>query len=386
MVVMTEFLIRKFVRDFENVNNAAVRKEYGILSGGTGICVNLLLCIMKMVAGFASGSVGIIGDGINNLSDAGSSVVTMLGLKMSAKPADEEHPYGHGRIEYIAALIIAGIIFLVGFELIKTSVGKLLEPEPVEVSVAAVAVMAVSVGFKVWLGAFNRQLGRRTDSPAFNAVAVDSMSDCVATSVVIACLLIYWWTGYNLDGAAGIVVGMFIMYSGWGAASETLQPILGKPADPEILGRIMEIALGDRRVLGVHDVMAHSYGPGNVFASLHIEVISTMKLLEAHAVASHLEHAIEKELDIHAIVHVDPKLVGNPEFDALLTNLSEVLKEIDGSLSMHDVHIFHGNRLTFDVEVPYSYPVRDEELTERIVAAMEAREPAYRVAVKLDRM
>ena len=386
MVVMTEFLIRKFVRDFENVNNAAVRKEYGILSGGTGICVNLLLCIMKLVAGFASGSVGIIGDGINNLSDAGSSVVTMLGLKMSAKPADEEHPYGHGRIEYIAALIIAGIIFLVGFELIKTSVGKLLEPEPVEVSAAAVAVMAVSVGFKVWLGAFNRQLGRRTDSPAFNAVAVDSMSDCVATSVVIACLLIYWWTGYNLDGAAGIVVGMFIMYSGWGAASETLQPILGKPADPEILGRIMEIALGDRRVLGVHDVMAHSYGPGNVFASLHIEVISTMKLLEAHAVASHLEHAIEKELDIHAIVHVDPKLVGNPEFDALLANLSEVLKDIDGSLSMHDVHIFHGNRLTFDVEVPYSYPVRDEELTERIVAAMEAREPAYRVAVKLDRM
>ncbi|MDD7677149.1 MAG: cation transporter dimerization domain-containing protein, partial [Anaerovibrio sp.] len=215
---------------------------------------------------------------------------------------------------------------------------------------------------------------------------MDSMSDCVATSVVIACLLIYWWTGYNLDGAAGIVVGIFIMYSGWGAASETLQPILGKPADPEILGRIMEIALRDRRVLGVHDVMAHSYGPGNVFASLHIEVTSTMKLLEAHAVASHLEHAIEKELDIHAIVHVDPKLVGDPEFDALLENLAEVLKGIDGSLSMHDVHIFHGSRLVFDVEVPYSYPASDEELTERIVAALEAREPAYRVAVKLDRM
>ena len=383
---MTEFLIRKFVKDFDNVNNSQVRKEYGILSGGVGICVNLLLCIMKLAAGFVSGSVGIIGDGVNNLSDAGSSVVTMLGLKMSAKPADEEHPYGHGRIEYIAALIIAGIILLVGFELIKTSVGKLLEPEPVEVSALALSVMMVSVAFKVWLGAFNRHLGSRTASPAFNAVAMDSMSDCVATSVVIACLLIYWWTGYNLDGAAGIVVGIFIMYSGWGAASETLQPILGKPADPEILGRIMEIALRDRRVLGVHDVMAHSYGPGNVFASLHIEVTSTMKLLEAHAVASHLEHAIEKEMDIHAIVHVDPKLVGNPEFDALLTNLSEVLKEIDGSLSMHDVHIFHGNRLTFDVEVPYSYPVRDEELTERIVAAMEAREPAYRVAVKLDRM
>ena len=383
---MTEFLIRKFVKDFDNVNNSQVRKEYGILSGGVGICVNLLLCIMKLAAGFVSGSVGIIGDGINNLSDAGSSVVTMLGLKMSAKPADEEHPYGHGRIEYIAALIIAGIILLVGFELIKTSVGKLLEPEPVEVSALALSVMMVSVAFKVWLGAFNRHLGSRTASPAFNAVAMDSMSDCVATSVVIACLLIYWWTGYNLDGAAGIVVGIFIMYSGWGAASETLQPILGKPADPEILGRIMEIALRDRRVLGVHDVMAHSYGPGNVFASLHIEVTSTMKLLEAHAVASHLEHAIEKEMDIHAIVHVDPKLVGDPEFDALLENLAEVLKGIDGSLSMHDVHIFHGSRLVFDVEVPYSYPASDEELTERIVAAMEAREPAYRVAVKLDRM
>ncbi|MGM9540711.1 cation diffusion facilitator family transporter [Anaerovibrio sp.] len=383
---MTEFLIRKFVKDFDNVNNSDVRKEYGLLSGGVGICVNLLLCIMKLAAGFASGSVGIIGDGINNLSDAGSSVVTMLGLKMSAKPADEEHPYGHGRIEYIAALIIAGIILLVGFELLKTSVGKLLEPEPVEVSVLALAVMAASVVFKVWLGIFNRQLGKKTDSPAFNAVALDSMSDCVATSVVIACLLIYEATGFNLDGAAGIVVGSFIMYSGWGAASETLQPILGKPADPEILGRIMEIAIRDRRVLGVHDVMAHSYGPGNVFASVHIEVISTMTLMEAHAVASRLEHAIDKELDIQAIVHVDPKLVGNPEFDALVKKLSEVLKGIDDSLSMHDVHIFHGNRLVFDVEVPYSYPAGDAELEKMIVSAMEACEPDYRVAVKLDRM
>lgn len=381
-----EFLVRKFVKDFDNVNNPAVRKEYGMLSGSVGICVNLLLCFMKLGAGFVSGSLGIIGDGINNLSDAGSSIVTILGMKMSAKPADAEHPYGHGRIEYLTALLIAGVVVLVGFELLRTSVGKLLEPEPLEVSLPALAVMAASVAFKIWLGAFNKYLGKKTNSPAFNAVAIDSMSDCVATSVVIACLLIYRGTGYNLDGAAGIMVGMFIMYTGWEAACETLQPILGTPADPELLERISEIAGRDERVLGIHDVMAHSYGPGSVFAAVHIEVASTMTLIKAHAVASRLEHAIEDELGIHVIVHVDPKLVGDPEFDALAKNMAEALKGIDAGLNMHSVHISYGRRLVFSVNAPYSCRMSDEELEERIVSAVEAREPSYKVAVKLKRM
>lgn len=381
-----EFLVRKFVKDFDNVNNPAVRKEYGLLSGSVGICVNLLLCFMKLGAGFVSGSLGIIGDGINNLSDAGSSIVTILGLKMSAKPADAEHPYGHGRIEYLTALLIAGVVLLVGFELVRTSLGKLLEPEPLEVSLPALAVMAASVAFKIWLGAFNKYLGKKTNSPAFNAVAIDSMSDCVATSVVIACLLIYWGTGYNLDGGAGILVGMFIMYTGWEAACETLQPILGSPADAELLERIREIAGRDERVLGIHDVMAHSYGPGSVFASVHIEVASTMTLIKAHAVASRLEHGIEDELGIHVIVHVDPKLVGDPEFDALAKSMAEALQGIDAGLNMHSVHISHGRRLVFSVNAPYSCHMSDEELAERIVAAVEAREPSYKVAVKLKRM
>lgn len=383
---MMEFLVRKFVKDFDKVNNSQVRKDYGVLSGGVGICVNLLLCVMKLAAGFVSGSLGIIGDGINNLSDAGSSIVTILGLKMSAKPADAEHPYGHGRIEYITALIIAGVVLLVGFELVKTSVGKLMEPEALELSVMSLAVMVLSVAFKVWLGAFNKYLGKKTNSPAFNAVALDSMSDCVATSVVILCLLVYWWTGYNLDGVAGILVGIFIMYTGWGAACETLQPILGTPADPELLDRIGEIANRDKRVLGIHDVMAHSYGPGSVFATVHIEVPSIMTLMEAHAVASHLEHTIEDELGIHVIVHVDPKLVGDPEFDALLKTMAEALKGIDASLNMHSVHIFHGRRLVFSVDAPYSCGMSDAELEGRIISAMEAREPSYKAAVKLKRV
>lgn len=382
---MTQLLIKRFVADYDNVNRPAVRKSYGLLSGGVGICVNLLLCTMKLIAGYISGSVGIIGDGINNLSDAGSSLVTMFGLKLSAKPADEEHPYGHGRIEYIAAMIIAGVIFLVGFELMLASVQKIMAPEPVELSVAAVLVMVVSICCKMWLGAFNRQLGKKTDSPVFAAVAADSMSDCIATSAVIACLAIYGLTGYNLDGVAGIIVGMFIMYSGWTAASETLQPILGKPADSQLIQKIIELALQDKRILGVHDVMAHSYGPGNVFASVHIEVPSTMTLIKAHFIANHLEYVLEQKLDLQATVHVDPKVIGNARFDAIADVLSQILRDIDPELSMHDLHILHGNILLFDVVVPFSFPLSDEELEQWINKKLNDREAIYKAVVKIDR-
>ena len=382
---MTQLLIKRFVADCDNVNKPAVRKAYGLLSGAVGICVNLLLCTMKLITGYISGSVGIIGDGINNLSDAGSSVVTMFGLKLSAKPADEEHPYGHGRIEYIAAMIIAGVIFLVGFELIATSVQKIMAPEPVELSLATILVMVVSICFKLWLGAFNRQLGKKTDSPVFAAVAADSMSDCIATSAVIICLIIYGLTGYNLDGVAGIIVGLFIMYSGWTAASETLQPILGKPADSQLIQKIIQLALEDKRILGVHDVMAHSYGPGNVFASVHIEVPSTLTLIKAHFIANHLEYVLEQKLDLQATVHVDPKVVGDARFDAIAETLNQILQDIGPELSMHDLHILHGNMLLFDVVVPYSFPLSDEELENWINKTLQAKEALYKAVVKIDR-
>ncbi|MDD3114805.1 MAG: cation diffusion facilitator family transporter [Anaerovibrio sp.] len=383
---MTELLIRRFIQNYQDVNSSQVRKSYGLLSGGVGICINLLLCTMKLIVGFISGSVGIVGDGINNLSDAGSSVVTMLGLKLSAKPADEEHPYGHGRIEYIAALIIAGVILLVGFELILQSVGKLMAPASIEVSPAAVLVMLASVLFKLWLGAFNRTLGRKTDSPVFNAVAKDSMSDCIATSVVVLCLAVYEFTGWNLDAVAGIVVGLFIMYSGWSAASETLQPMLGKQADPELMRQLTELAMQDKRILGIHDVIAHSYGPGNVFASVHIEVPSTMSLIKAHGIANHLESLIESKLRVQATVHVDPKVVGDANFDAVSHTLIQILADIDPQLSMHDLHIFHGKKLFFDVEAPYSFPLEEQELELWINKRLGEKQNLYEAVVKLDRI
>lgn len=383
---MTEWFIKRFVRDYANVNNVRVRKSYGILSGSVGILVNVLLCTMKLVVGFLSGSVAIIGDGINNLSDAGSSIVTMFGLKMSAKPADEEHPYGHGRIEYIAGMIIAGVIILVGFQLIVTSVKKLFAPEPIEVSAISIGVMVISILFKLWLGSFNKTLGKKTASPVFAAVAADSMSDCVATSVVILCLLIYAFTGYNLDAAAGIVVGCFIMYSGWTAAKETLQPILGSQADPELLQQITDIAMDDTRILGIHDVIAHSYGPGNVFASVHIEVPSDMTLIRAHHVANRLENAIAEKLDIEATVHVDPKVVGNERYDAMEKLLTKILANIDASLSMHDLHIFHGKRLIFDVEAPYSFAMNEQELEQEINQRLRTESSEYEAELKLDRV
>lgn len=383
---MTDFLVKRYIPNYDDVNNPQVRKSYGMLSGGVGVCVNVVLCIMKLAAGFLSGSLGIIGDGINNLSDAGSSIVTIFGLRLSAKPADAEHPYGHGRIEYIAAMIVAGVIFMVGFELILTSISKLMEPEPVEVSMLSIGVMAVSVLAKLWLGQFNQSLGDRINSPVFHAVAADSRSDCVATGVVILCLLLYSITGYDLDGIAGIVVGGFIMYSGWTAAAETLQPILGEPADPDMIHSIIELALQDKRIIGVHDVTAHSYGPGNVFAAVHIEVPSTMTLIRAHFVATHLEYMIEKYLNVKAVVHVDPKVVGNARYDAIEASLNEILHDIDPRLHMHDFHIIHDRKLVFDVEVPYSFPMEDGYLESLINSKLKEQEALYEAVVKLDRV
>lgn len=382
---MYEFLVRRFVPDCDDINNSKVRKAYGVLSGGVGICINLLLCTMKLIAGYISGSVGIVGDGINNLSDAGSSVVAIFGLKLSAKPADEEHPYGHGRIEYISAMIIAGVIFLVGLELIATSAGKLLSPDPVELSPLPILVMGISIALKMWLWAFNNYLGKKTDSPVFTAVAADSLSDCMATGAVVICLAVYYMTGCNLDGAAGIIVGIFIMYSGWTAAGETLQPILGKQADKELVHRIINLSLADKRILGVHDVMAHSYGPGNIYASVHIEVPSDMTLIKAHFIANHLENLLERELEIRATVHVDPRVVGNDRFDAIAHTLEIILRDIDPAISMHDLHIYHGRRLVFDVAVPYSFRLADEELEQWINKRLKEREALYEAVVKIDR-
>lgn len=382
---ITEFLIRRFVKNYQQTNDSQVRKAYGFLSGGAGICVNLLLCTMKLIAGYISGSVGIIGDGINNLSDAGSSVVTMLGMKMSAKPADADHPYGHGRIEYLVAMVIAGVIVLVGAELAVTSVVKLLNPEPVEVSLAALGVMFFSVAGKMWLGAFNEALAEKTDSPVFYAVAADSRSDCYATAAVIICLVIYSFKGYNLDAAAGIIVGCFIIYSGWQAAVETMQHILGKPTDPDFLQEIADIALEDERVLGVHDVMAHSYGASTIYASLHIEVPSTMRLVEAHAVANKLENKLAGKLQVQATVHVDPRLVGDPHFDALYTELQQILQEIDVHLTLHDLRIAHGNTLFFDVKASYNFALPVEDLQLWINNKLRDREIAYRAIIRLDR-
>lgn len=383
---MTDRLIKNFVKDSENITNPAVRKDYGYLSGGVGICVNVLLCTLKLIVGYLSGSVGIIGDGINNLSDVGSSVVTMLGLKLSAKPADEAHPYGHGRIEYIVVLIIAAVIFFVGLELVKASYDKLMAPEAIEVSVSGITVMLFSIALKLWLRSFNQYLGKKTNSPAFDAVAADSTSDVVATSVVIICLFVYALTGYNIDGGAGLLVGCFIMYSGWQTASEALQPILGSPADEDVLDEIRRIALQDCRVLGVHDVMLHSYGPGSSFVSAHIEVDASMSLMEAHSVASRLEKNIEEQLSLHPTVHIDPRLIGNEKFDELERTVIGALRNIDGQLAMHDLHVFHGTRLVFDVEVPYKYPLKNEELEGWIIKKVEERLPGYSAVVRLDRV
>lgn len=382
---MTDFLIKKFIRNSQDIGDVKVRKAYGKLSGGVGILVNMILCAVKLLIGFMSGSIAIIGDAVHNLADAGASVVTMLGMILSSKPADREHPFGHGRIEYVAGLIIAGAIILIGVELMKSSVDKLLEPGGVSSSWLSVGILSISVCLQLWLGLFNRGLGRRIDSPAMLAAATDSLSDCVATVVVIGCQLLHMYCGIDLDGATGIIVALFILHSGWGAARDTLQPILGTPADQNFTRRMRKLVLDDAQVLGIHDLIIHNYGPGRIFVSLHIELPSSLTLMEAHNVAEALEDKLEEEMKVQVTVHVDPVVIDDPRQDALKEQAIRVLAAIEPRITIHDFHLADAYKLNFDVCVPYSCDLSNKEIRNMIVTDLQKVMPEYEIALHVDR-
>lgn len=382
---MTDFLIRKFIKNSHDIGDVKVREAYGKLSGGMGILVNMILCGVKLLIGLMSGSIAIIGDAVHNLADAGASVVTMLGMMMSSKPADREHPYGHGRIEYVAGLIISGAIILIGVELMKSSIDKLMYPEAMASSWLTISILTVSVCLQLWLGMFNRGLGRRIDSPAMLAAATDSLSDCVATVVVIGCQVLHLYSGMDLDGATGIIVALFILHSGWGAARDTLQPILGTPADQAFTRRLRKLVLEDSQVLGIHDLIIHNYGPGRIFASLHIELPSSLTLMEAHNIAEVLEDKLEEEMQVQVTVHVDPVVTDDPQQDALKEMAVRVLAAIEPRITIHDFHLVDAYKLNFDVCVPYSCDLSNKEIRSMIIADLHKVMPEYEIALHVDR-
>lgn len=366
---MFEKLVRLFIKDSENTKDCVVREKYGILGGSVGIVVNVLLSAAKLLVGTLSHSIAITGDALNNLSDAGSCIVTLVGFKMANIKPDKEHPFGHGRIEYIAALIMGFIVELMGFELIKTSVERIREPEESVFSFAAVAVLLLSIGGKLFLAFFNRYLGKKIDSPAMTAAVADSISDTVATSATLISLILSQFTSFPVDGVFGIVVALFIMYSGFGILKETISIILGKPPSKELVDELVEFILDHEDIIGIHDLVIHSYGASRTFASVHAEVPSTVDILKAHDTIDLIEREVQERFGLSLVVHLDPLVVNDKRVDELQKLVKASCFEIDPALHIHDFRVVDGpthTNLIFDLVVPFGFKYSEKQVKEML--------------------
>ena len=355
---MTKALIRLFIRDAENTRDARVRERYGVLSGAVGIACNVFLFILKVVIGLVTGSISIAADAFNNLSDGLSCMISIVGFKVSGKAPDEKHPLGYGRTEYIAGLVVAFIIVLVGFEFFKTSIDRILHPAPVAFSLVLVVILAISMLVKLWMGAFNVQIGRRIDSPVLMAAGQDSRNDVITTGVVILGMVAGQFTTLPVDGYVGVLVAAFIVWAGFGIARDTVAPLLGEAADPEIAQNIEKLVMESEYIVGVHDLIVHNYGAGRWLASLHAEVPSNSDFVAVHEVIDEAEKRVWQRTGVYLVIHMDPIDVNNEHVAALREQVDAVLRAIDENLSMHDFRVVDGARqinLIFDVVVPFSY-------------------------------
>ena len=385
---MIEGLVRRFIPDWENVGDPAVRERYGMLSGGVGIFLNLLLSAGKLLAGLLTGSIAVTADAFNNLSDAGSSVVTLVGFKLAGQKADDGHPFGHGRMEYLAGLLVSLLILMVGVELGKTSLGKIFHPEEVTFSLLSVGILAASILVKLWMCLFNRRLGRRIGSAAMEATAADSLSDAAATSAVLAGTLVGGLTGVSIDGWLGAVVAVFILRAGWGAARDTIDPLLGTAPDPTLVKNIQELVMSHRQVVGMHDLVIHDYGPGRRMCSFHAEVPQNADIMEAHDAIDHIEREILEKYGVETTVHMDPIATEDEEVNRLREQVRALAKTVDGEMTIHDFRVTRGPRhtnLIFDVLVPRRCRLSDEEIIREITRKIQELNPSYYAVLQLDR-
>ena len=349
---MTELLLRLFVRKSDP---EGYRSGVGRLSGIVGIAANVLLCAMKLLMGTVSGSVSITADAMNNLSDASSSIVTLLGFKLSEKPADDHHPYGHARYEYLSGLAVAALILVIGFELLKTSIHKIFNPTPTEFSVWVALVLLGSIAMKLWMSRFNTLLGRKIQSTALLATAADSRNDVVPTAAVLLAATVEAVSGWRIDGVMGLGVAVFILYSGITLGKDTISPLLGENASPELRQQIIDILKSDKKVLGYHDLMVHDYGPGQRFASVHVEMDYREDPLKCHTRIDNLERRCLQQHRVHLVIHYDPIVVGDLELDAMRMRVNEILRTMDDRLSIHDFRMVKSDahtKLIFDMTVP----------------------------------
>lgn len=385
-IIMTKFLVKAFIKDYENTDNPSVRTAYGKLSGKVGILCNILLCAGKFIAGILSGSVSITADAANNLSDASSSVISLIGFKLSEKSADREHPYGHGRYEYLAAFIVAALIISIGIQLFRDGIEKIIAPTAVEFGVLPVVVMAVSILVKLWMMIFNKKLDRKICSETLKATSADSRNDVIATSAVLAAFLISHFFAVNLDGIMAAAVAVFILYSGIGLVKETVSILLGKAPDEEQVEKIRAKILSYEGVVGTHDLLMHDYGPGRQFASVHVEVPAEMTLSECHEIIDKIERDFLSG-GLNMLVHPDPIASGGSFEGKVNAELNEIVKKIDERITIHDLRTIPAaeeTKIIFDLVKPPDSSLSEQEIKEEIERFMALKFPGSRCIIDFD--
>lgn len=384
---MTNYIVRKFIKNHTNVDNPKVRTQYGKLSGVVGIVCNVILFLAKIAVGLIFSSVSIIADALNNFTDAASSIISLLGFKLSEKPADAEHPYGHGRYEYLSAMCIAVLIIVIGFELLKTSVNKLFNPQPILFGIPLVIVLVLSVLVKFWMMSFNTKIGKRIKSKALIATAADSKNDVISTMAVLIAAVVSNFVGYNLDSIAGIGVSVFILFSGYQMIKDTIDPMLGSAPDEEFIMKIKDKIMSYPGVIGMHDLIIHDYGPCRKFASVHVEMAAEENVIESHDVIDNIENDLLQNDGLHLIVHYDPILTKDPITNDIRRQVEQVVQTIDTRLSIHDLRIVPGTthtNLIFDCVRPVEVGLTEKELKEAICCKVKEIDKGYNCVITVD--
>ncbi|EHJ02173.1 cation diffusion facilitator family transporter [Clostridium sp. DL-VIII] len=388
--MFSKLLVDKLVKDNTNIKDDKVRNSYGMLGGVIGILVNVILFIIKLSVGIIVSSIAITADAFNNLSDAGSSLITILGFKLSNKPADREHPFGHGRIEYLSALLVAFMVMLVGFEFIKSSFEKIITPEPITFEMVSFILLIVSIFFKLWLSKFNKFIGEKINSAALKASSTDALVDVVTTICIAISLLVSRFTSLPIDGYMGILVSLFIVYSGFNLVKDTVNPLLGEAPDPKLVESIQEMVLSYDNILGTHDLIIHNYGPGKCMASIHAEIPSDINVVDIHEIIDKAEREISSALKIYLVIHIDPICIIEGEIKDTYEEVLSIIKEYNYIESIHDFRIVgQGDikNLIFDavIDTQKKASITDDELINKISEEIKNSHPLYNCIITLDK-
>ncbi len=387
--MLTEWMVKTFVRDHKNVKDKNVRQAYGFLGGFVGIAANGVLFAVKLTVGLASNSIAITADAFNNLSDAASSIITLIGFKITNKPADREHPFGHGRIEYISALVVSFMVILVGIEFLKSSYDRIRNPEELKFDLTVFGILLLSIGIKVWISRFYKRIGGLIGSHTMEATAVDSLSDVISTAVVAVSLLTSRWIAFPIDGYIGLAVAAFIIYNGISLTRETLNPLLGEAPEPELTRELTEKTLSFEGIIGVHDIIVHNYGPGRCVVSLHAELPGTMDIMDAHDLIDKAEKEISDAMDVHLVMHMDPINTDDMTVQQTQQEIIGVIKDFDADLSIHDFRVVGGEQhknVIFDMVIPHECSDKKGKLLcHEVTRAIKEKYPNYDAVISIDR-